>query len=252
MENLQEGFRFHPTDAEAITFLLRFIAGEVMNDSGFITTHVDTYNNQLDPWDIYSRGVPCGNDDGEDDCSQYRYFITKLKKKSESRYNRNVGNKGCWKQNISKPVQKNGGQVIGYKKSMSYVNKSYDRQNGHWLMKEYELSSKILDKFNNDRRDYVFCAIKMRTPTKDSKKLVDNASKVCMNILEHQSPMAAESMNLEHQTLVAAKSTNLEHQSSAVVLEALQGGSVLELELLDFDYQYVPADFECLQSITDS
>lgn len=75
--------------------------------------------------------------------------------------------------------------------------------------------------------------------------------------------MAAESTNLEHQTPVAVESTNLEHQYSASVLkltsfyEALQGGSVIELqnnslELVDFDYQYLHADFDCLRSITDS
>lgn len=52
-------------------------------------------------------------------------------------------------------------------------------------MKEYELSSKVLDKFDNDCRDYVLSAIKKRTPTKGSKKLVNTASEVCMNILEY-------------------------------------------------------------------
>uniref|UniRef100_A0A0V0GT02 Putative ovule protein n=1 Tax=Solanum chacoense TaxID=4108 RepID=A0A0V0GT02_SOLCH len=43
---------------------------------------------------------------------------SQLKKKSESRYSRNVGNKGSWKQqDKSKPVRKNGGPVIGYKKT---------------------------------------------------------------------------------------------------------------------------------------
>ncbi|MCD9561137.1 hypothetical protein HAX54_020111, partial [Datura stramonium] len=47
---------------------------------------------------------------------------------------------------------------------MSYVNKGkgYNRKNGHWLMKEYELSAAILEKFGHDCRDYVLCAIKKR------------------------------------------------------------------------------------------
>uniref|UniRef100_M1D2T6 NAC transcription factor n=1 Tax=Solanum tuberosum TaxID=4113 RepID=M1D2T6_SOLTU len=171
MENLEEGFRFSPTDAEAVTFLLRFIAGKFMDDSGFITTHVDTYSEQ-EPWDIYSHGVPCCNDDN--DCTQYRFFITTLKKKSESRYSRNVGNKGSWKQqDKSKPVRKKGGPVIGYKKSMCYKNKGYKQEDGHWLMKEYDLSTYILDKFDKDCRDIVLCAIKKRTRTKATMMLMN-------------------------------------------------------------------------------
>ncbi|KAH0680025.1 hypothetical protein KY285_021033 [Solanum tuberosum] len=173
MENLQEGFRFSPTDAEAVTFLLRFIAGKFMDDSGFITTHVDTYSKQ-EPWDIYSHGVPCCNDDDHNDCTQYRFFITKLKKKSESRYSRDVGNKGSWKQqDKSKPVRKKGGPVIGYKKSMSYMNKGYKKENGDWLMKEYTLSEYLLDKFDKDCRDYVLCSVKKRTRSKEKLKLVN-------------------------------------------------------------------------------
>ncbi|XP_069144498.1 NAC domain-containing protein 20-like [Solanum lycopersicum] len=104
IENLKEGFRFSPTDTEAVTFLLRLIAGKFMNVSGFITTHVDTYSKQ-EPWDICSHGVPYCNYNGDNDCSQYPFFITKLKKKGKSRYSGDVGNKGCWKhQGKSKPV----------------------------------------------------------------------------------------------------------------------------------------------------
>ncbi|XP_060200533.1 NAC domain-containing protein 55-like [Lycium barbarum] len=170
MEKLGEGYRFHPTDGEGLTFLLRFIAGQVMNDSGFITTNVDVYGKH-EPWQIYDHGVPCGDDDDDDDdsdCTQYRYFITKLKKKSKSKYNRNVGNKGSWKQqDKGKPViySSSSPVIIGCKKSMSYVNKGYNKKDGNWLMKEYELSSVILQKFDEDCRDYVLCAIKKRPVT---------------------------------------------------------------------------------------
>ncbi|OIT30050.1 hypothetical protein A4A49_18764 [Nicotiana attenuata] len=168
MEHLkfEEGFRFRPTDSEGLTFLLRFIAGQEMHDSGFITTNVDVYGKQ-EPWEIYDHGVPCGDDE---DNTSYRYFITKLKKKSNARYHRSVGNKGTWKQdNKGKPVHyKNMGNSssvvnIGSKTSLSYKNKKFypeDQKDGHWLMKEYELSKVILHKFDKDRRDYVLCAIK--------------------------------------------------------------------------------------------
>ncbi|KAK4352801.1 hypothetical protein RND71_028319 [Anisodus tanguticus] len=139
-----------------------------MYDAGFITTNVDVYGKE-EPWEIYSHGVPCGNDD-ENDYSQYRFFITKLKKKSKSMYNRNVGNnKGSWKQqDKGKPVRYSSSSpvVIGCKKSMSYVNKKgYNKKDGHWLMNEYELSTAILQKFHEDCRDYVLCAIKKRPVT---------------------------------------------------------------------------------------
>nr|XP_016453035.1 PREDICTED: NAC domain-containing protein 45-like [Nicotiana tabacum] len=139
----QEGFRFRPTDSEGLMFLLRFVAGQEMHDSGFITTNVDVYGKQ-EPWEIYDNGVPCG---GDDDSTNYRYFITKLKKKSNARYHRSVGNKGTWKQdNKGKPVH--------------YINTS-SVKDGHWLMKEYELSKVILHKFDQNCKDYyVLCAIK--------------------------------------------------------------------------------------------
>lgn len=71
MENLEEGFRFSPTDEEALTFLLRFIGGKLMDSSLFMW--ILTVNK--------NQGVSSCN---EDDCSQYRFFITNLKKKSKS------------------------------------------------------------------------------------------------------------------------------------------------------------------------
>ncbi|KAK4341324.1 hypothetical protein RND71_039825 [Anisodus tanguticus] len=91
MENIKEGFCFRPADAQVFMFLLRFIARQDMNDSEFITTNVYVYGKQ-EPWNIYDHGVPCGDDDGDNDCSQYLFFITKLKKKNKSMYNCNIGN----------------------------------------------------------------------------------------------------------------------------------------------------------------
>ncbi|TMW89725.1 hypothetical protein EJD97_016727 [Solanum chilense] len=240
MENLKEGFRFSPTDAEAVTFLLRFIAGKLMDDSGFITFHVDTYSEQ-EPWDIYNQGVSCCNDDDDNDCSQYRFFITKLKKKSKSRYSRDVGNKGSWKQqDKSKPVRKKGGPVIGYKKSMCYMNKGYKQENGHWLMKEYALSAYLLDKFDKDCRDYVLCAIKKRTRiksrSKGTMKLMNAVSEECAN-LEDQSSGTVESTSYDEalQELLI----NMPDETN-MVIEPL-----CTLPMLDIDFDILP-DFDCM------
>ncbi|XP_070054017.1 NAC domain containing protein 52-like [Nicotiana tomentosiformis] len=152
---LEEGFRFRPKDSEGLTFLLRFVVGQEMYDAGFITTNVDVYGKQ-EPWEIYEHGVPCGDDE---DSSSYPHFITKLKKKSNARYHRAVGNKGSWKQDAKGKPMVN----IGSKTNLSYKNKEFypeDQKDGHWLMKEYELSKVILHKFDQDCRDYVLCAIK--------------------------------------------------------------------------------------------
>ncbi|PHT44404.1 hypothetical protein CQW23_13562 [Capsicum baccatum] len=152
---VRSGFRFHPTDTEGLTFLQKFMAKQEMNDSGFITTNIDVYDSEEDPWKIYSRGVPCGAADD----SLYRYFITK---KSS-----NLGN---WKlQSEGKPVHRDSSSstvVIGCKKKMCYMinnNEEHREDDGHyWLMKEYELSNVILHQFDDDRRDYVLCAIKKK------------------------------------------------------------------------------------------
>ncbi|XP_004228763.1 NAC domain-containing protein 22-like [Solanum lycopersicum] len=264
MGNLKEGFRFSPTDAEAVTFLLRFIAGKFMNDSGFITTHVDTYGKQ-EPWDIYSHGVACSNDDEDNDCSQYRFFITKLKKKSESRYSRDVGNKGSWKQqDKSKSVRRKGGPVIGYKKSMSYMNKGYNKKNGDWLMKEYTLPEYLLDKFDKDCRDYVLCSIKKRTrsktQTKEKLKLVNIVPEESTN-LEDQSSATVGSTSFTEELqgrgvdaggyLPQLELQNEMHEGTSIFVETLPAPFTFEpTSMLDFDYQYLPADFDFLRSIT--
>ncbi|PHU03448.1 hypothetical protein BC332_28699 [Capsicum chinense] len=152
---VQSGFRFHPTYMEGLTFFQKFMEKQEMNDSGFITTNIDVYDSEEEPWMIYSRRVPCGAADD----SLYHYFITK---KSS-----NLGN---WKlQDEGKPVQRDSSTstvVIGCKKKMHYMvnnNEEHREDDGHyWLMKEYKLSNVILHQFDDDRRDYVLCAIKKK------------------------------------------------------------------------------------------
>ncbi|CAN4084597.1 unnamed protein product [Withania somnifera] len=183
MENLNEGFRFRPTDAEALSILLRFIVGEEMNDSGFISTNVDNH------------GVPCSDDD---DCTQYRFFITKLKKKSKSKYNRTVGNKGSWKQQNCKPVCKNGGPVIGYKRNITYKNKNCNLEiYGHWLMKEYQLSDVTMDaickKFNDEEhRHWVLFAIKKTPATNPIGRNLESVEEAIRRMLKRRSEAAKE------------------------------------------------------------
>ncbi|KAH0712035.1 hypothetical protein KY289_007994 [Solanum tuberosum] len=86
---------------------------------------------------------------GSDDDYSYRYFITKK------------NNNGTWKQQgeeipiFFKIGNVSTAHVIGTKKKMHHVHEF-----GHWIMKQYELSPVFLSKFDEDRKDYVLCAIK--------------------------------------------------------------------------------------------
>lgn len=113
--------------------------------------------------------------------------------------------------------------MIGYKKNMSYVNKGYDRKNGHWLMKEYELSMDILEKFDHDCRHYVLCALKKRTSTATMVlKYVPEETRsnyVCRN-LEHKTPAFLKFQESTHESAVESTSTtnlcrNLERETPA-------------------------------------
>ncbi|XP_055835186.1 NAC domain-containing protein 78-like [Solanum dulcamara] len=149
----KEGYRFYPTDSEGLKFLLRFVAKQEMHDAGFISTNIHVYGKE-EPWEIYSQGVS----DDDEDTSNYRYFITK----------KNNIYVGSWKQqDEGKPVHYNmhnssSPMVIGCKKKMHY-----EHEDGHWIMKGYQLSTVILDKFDEDRRDYVLCAIKKKPGSSD-------------------------------------------------------------------------------------
>lgn len=278
MEQLgQVGFRFRPTDSEGLMFLLRFVAGQEMHDSGFITTNVDVYGKQ-EPWEIYDNGVPCGDDD---DKTNYRYFITKLKKKSNVRYHRSVGNKGTWKQdNKGKPVHyKNMGNAssgvnIGSKTNLSYKNKEFypeDQKDGHWLMKEYELSKLILHKFDQDRRDYVLCAIKKLKHVNSSSETstittMNNDSGGTDEVTNYVDNLLATNnckdyynicKNLEHSETMAFQESTVMNNS---VVEPLQvvaepaGGTtfgVPELYAPDDLYQWDGKELDKLNQILD-
>ncbi|KAM3375210.1 hypothetical protein P3S68_013924 [Capsicum galapagoense] len=56
---LEEGYRFHPTDSELLTFLVRFIAGKNLYGDGYITEH-DVYKQE--PWVTYRYGCHCGGE----------------------------------------------------------------------------------------------------------------------------------------------------------------------------------------------
>ncbi|KAK4341325.1 hypothetical protein RND71_039826 [Anisodus tanguticus] len=81
---------------------------------------------------------------------------------------------------------------------MSYVNKKgYNKKDGHWLMKEYELSTAILQKFHEDCRDYVLCAIKKRPVTNSCPSETFTVT-ILNNFPADIDEVISNSRNLEH------------------------------------------------------
>ncbi|XP_027773376.1 NAC domain containing protein 52-like [Solanum pennellii] len=183
MEFEEEGYRFHPTDSELLTYLLRFITENNLCDNGFIT-ECDVYNQQ--PWITYGYGRHCGGED-DGDTNNFRYFISPRHKKSDNRFSRHVANGlGTWKQRDkgkwirskqSKPLN------MGLKKSLDYDTNMCCPHDGKWLMKEYVFCEAILKKFKNSNyKDYCICAIKTKNSSNPSPS--SNASTTDVN--EHK------------------------------------------------------------------
>ena len=97
MENLKEGFRFSPTDAEAVTFLLRFIGGKLMDSSLFMWILTVNKNHGIFTIKEYPLVM-----------TMIVVSIASSLQISRRKASRNVGNKGgSWKQeDKSKPVRK--------------------------------------------------------------------------------------------------------------------------------------------------
>ncbi|KAF3626135.1 hypothetical protein FXO38_29435 [Capsicum annuum] len=83
--------------------------------------------------------------------------------------------------------------VIGCKKKMHYMvnnNEEHREDDGHyWLMKEYKLSNVILHQFDDDRRDYVLCAIKKKfieTRSSEMQNFSDEFEAIQCNVAWHE------------------------------------------------------------------
>lgn len=172
MELYEEGYRFHPTDSELLTFLLRFLAQQPLRDDDYIS-HLDVYKHE--PWVTYDNGRHCGGEDDRD-TSICRYFISPRHKNKEEngRFKRTVlgvcGKVGSWKQQdkgkkVMTMNNRNNAAIIGYKKSLSYepTEKSDCPDDGKWLMKEYSLCETMMKRLTNSAfRNYIICSIKRK------------------------------------------------------------------------------------------
>ncbi|KAL3348054.1 hypothetical protein AABB24_021612 [Solanum stoloniferum] len=134
---------------------------------------------------------------------------------------------------------------------MCYMNKGYKQENGHWLMKEYDLSTYILDKFDKDCRDYVLCATKKRTLTKDTMKLMNVVAEECTN-LEDQSSGTVETTSYDEALQAQLELLSNMQDETNMVVEPLSSPDTFEaMSMLDIDFD-VLLELDCLGSITDS
>ncbi|XP_050222142.1 NAC domain-containing protein 30-like [Mercurialis annua] len=140
------GFRFNPTDQELVGFYLLHINNQ--KDSAFDIDHqfpvpfCDFYGGE-EPWQIWNRFG------GEQKNNLERlFFHTKLKKKATRGTGTNIDRKfgsggGGWHGATSgdkSPIHVS--DLVGYKKSFSYWNKSRPDQDRCWIMTEYSVEGR--------------------------------------------------------------------------------------------------------------
>ncbi|XP_075110536.1 NAC domain-containing protein 96-like [Nicotiana tabacum] len=149
------GVRFHPTEAELINFLKRFLKGELLPSECPNFQLADIYGDQP-PWEIFG-----ASDHPEEE--KVRYIFTRLKKqKSEhTRVRRNCAN-GTWKgQTGIFPIKNGKGTVVGFRRCFKFQTSSKEREhNKIWLMKEYSVGDDFFKENNIPKEDIVVCRIK--------------------------------------------------------------------------------------------
>ncbi|XP_009789986.1 NAC domain-containing protein 2-like [Nicotiana tabacum] len=152
------GVRFHPTEAELINFLKRFLKGEPLPSECPNFQLADIYGDQP-PWKIFG-----ANSDHPEE--KVHYFLTRLKKpKSEHTRVRRTCANGTWKGQTGIDSIKNGkGTVVGFRRSFKFQSSTKEGENNKiWLMKEYFVGDDFFRENNIPKEDIVVCRIKKNT-----------------------------------------------------------------------------------------
>nr|XP_009627678.1 protein SOMBRERO-like [Nicotiana tomentosiformis] len=147
--------RFHPTEAELINFLKRFLKGEPLPSECPNFQLADIYGDQP-PWEIFG-----ASDHPEE---KVCYFFTRLKKqKSEHTRVRRTCANGTWKgQTGIDPIKNGKGTVVGFRRCFKFQT-SRSKEGEHnkiWLMKEYSVGDDFFRKNNIPKEDIAVCRIK--------------------------------------------------------------------------------------------
>ncbi|OIT19692.1 PREDICTED: NAC domain-containing protein 78-like [Nicotiana attenuata] len=174
------GVRFHPTEAELINFLKRFLKGEPLPSECPNFQLADIYGDQP-PWEIFG-----ANSDHPE--HKVRYIFTRLKKqKSEHTRVRQTCANGTWKGQTGIDPIKNGKRtVVGFRRCFKFHTRSKEGEhNKNWLMKEYSVGDDFFRENNIRKEDIDVCRI---------KKNIRSKKKHGVNMEEQDVPKVIEAM----------------------------------------------------------
>lgn len=144
---LPPGFRFHPSDAELITYYLN---PKVLD--GFFTTAVigDVDLNKVEPWDL-----PWKAKMGENEW--YFFCLRDRKYPTGSRTNR-ATRAGYWKATGKDKEIYGKKSLIGMKKTLVfYTGRAPKGEKSNWVMHEYRLEGK--KDSNSPKNEWVLCRV---------------------------------------------------------------------------------------------
>lgn len=172
------GVRFHPTDHELVDYYLQNRAA--MGDqfrSDFVSDCPDFYG-EMEPWVVWQ--MYGGGESNKVEDEEPLFFFTHRRKLNPTakRFDRKVGS-GTWSGQYSREIvaEDDDSVVIGIKREFRYEGGLNSRQNGAWLMQEYQIT-------NDNDSTLVLCTLRKNprkapppTPT-DQKRSVIKMTRV--------------------------------------------------------------------------
>ncbi|KAK2969057.1 hypothetical protein RJ640_021096, partial [Escallonia rubra] len=149
--SLAPGFRFHPTDEELVRYYLRRkICGQPFRFDAI--SEIDIY--KAEPWDLPGKSRLKTRD-------LEWYFFSFLDKKygNGSRTNR-ATDRGYWKTTGKDRTVYHKSEVVGMKKTLVYhCGRAPKGERTNWVMHEYRLTDKELEKAGLVQDSFVLCRI---------------------------------------------------------------------------------------------
>lgn len=149
--SLAPGFRFHPTDAELVSYYLkRKVCGKPIRFDAISET--DIYKS--DPWDLPALSKLKSRDN-----EWYFFGVQDKKYINGSRVNRATGN-GYWKATGNDRPIVHGVRTVGMKKTLVfYSGRAPSGKRTNWVMHEYRLTDEDLAKEGVSLDSYLLCKI---------------------------------------------------------------------------------------------
>ncbi|KAK9930061.1 hypothetical protein M0R45_027118 [Rubus argutus] len=250
------GVRFHPLDQELVGYYLHnraVMGGKFRSD--FVSECPHFYG-EKEPcliWDLYSGGGGSSSSNCKvDQDEEPLYFFTHRKKLNlnpiAKRFDRKVGS-GTWRGESSKQVYDSAGVVIGINRHFRYEGGCDSRQNGGWMMQEYQMVT--TDK-NYVTQDLVLCTLrknprKLPPPTTttqsqgQSKNIVDDKKRKRACDPDHGPKKAKKAKEQRKEETCIVDQPNMEETNFEVDQIHVQNMQVL---LPCQDHYYPELDFD--------